>query len=445
MITDKEKFLTILFRELNSSGLRYAVLRNYELLPVSTGDSDLDIWIKSEDYPLFNKIVKETATNLGAKRISQISDKQCPKIALMAILWGIQIDVYIGGAYHRGVPYLSEQIIAANVEKYNDIYVLNATIDGLMCFLKETLNNKKCREDYCIKAQQVAEKLTVEQLSDYLQAFSLPIRKRIDTVLREGLFSASSIQKIGIEGSKDLLSFIARLRYQCIQISKLHRLTRQPGYTIAFLGTDGAGKSTLIDKMRPILNEAFHNGVRYEHLRPNYIPSLAVFMGKKSKEEVPEICTDPHGAKPSGVIGSLIRLNYYLLDYTWGYFRKVFCDKSVKTHLWIFDRYFYDYINDPLRARISLPKWLLNFYDLFVPTPDLIVCVGTQAEIIHARKPELPLEEVQKQVETLKLFAEKNPKAVWVDTGCRIEESVTAAMDAILKMMDKRFGYESLN
>ena len=58
------------------------------------------------------------------------------------------------------------------------------------------------------------------------------------------------------------------------------------------------------------------------------------------------VCSDPHAGKTSGVLGSLLRISYYWIDYTYGYFRKIYMDKAVKNHVWIFDRYFYDYIND---------------------------------------------------------------------------------------------------
>lgn len=100
------------------------------------------------------------------------------------------------------------------------------------------------------------------------------------------------------------------------QVVKLKRFIHPIGYTIAFMGTDGAGKTTVINAVTPILNEAFHKGVHYEHMRPNCLPALAVLFGKKNKAEVPQVCTDPHGGKQSGMVGSLLRLSYYLLDYT---------------------------------------------------------------------------------------------------------------------------------
>ena len=159
-------------------------------------------------------------------------------------------------------------------------------------------------------------------------------------------------------------------------------------------------------------------------MRPNYLPSLAVAMGKKKADEPTGVCSNPHGSKPSGFIGSLIRLTYYWIDYTWGYFKKVFLDKAFKTHVWLFDRYYYDYYIDQRRARLNLPSWIIKLYGLFVPAPDLTICLGGDPEKIYARKPETSLEEVKRQTKVLKEFASTHKKAVWVDTTTTPEESI---------------------
>lgn len=429
-----------LFRLLNERRVNYCVLRNYESLPETTGNSDLDIYVAHADHDAFIKVLKEVCEETDAKLVSYKEDTMCPQYTMSTYLSGLQIDMHDGFANHRACVYMDEEIITAYTFVTNrGIKALMPEADGMMCFLKETLNNKKCRVEYCEKARKAVAGKGKEVTDKILKAFTPPVRALIVDTLCSGRFDAESIRKVGITASNDLQSFGSRIHYRWGQFSKLKRFFKPLGYTIAFLGTDGSGKSTIIDAIAPILNEAFHKGVRYEHMRPNYLPSLAILTGKKPKDAHAAICDNPHGGKPSGFLGSIVRLSYYWLDYTYGYFRKIYVDKSVKNHVWIFDRYFYDYINDPLRACIRLPKWLMKCYGLFVPAPDLTICLGADPEKIHARKPELPIEEVRRQVETLKQFAESNRKAVWVDTGCSVEESVEQTMTAILEMMSRRF------
>ncbi len=436
---NETKFLTYWFSELNKQNIQYAVLRNYESLPQNCGGSDIDIWVKKEDYNQFiyitNNLIKENYAILS----SYTPDNYCPRIIYLAIDWGIQLDVHIGIANHKGIPYIDSSIIEKNIEKYNDINVLSPKVDILICFLKEILNNKKCKTIYCEQASDLIDTLSEEEIESYLKAFSKDVRNKIIDILKRRDFSKESISQLGIICSNDLQSIKSKVQYYSKQILKFKRLFKQPGYTIAFLGTDGSGKSTIINAIIPTLNEAFHNGIRYEHMRPNYIQSLAVFMGKKKREESMTVCSNPHGSKPSGFIGSLIRLNYYMIDYTWGFLRKIYFDKSLRTHVWIFDRYYYDYLIDPQRGRISLPQWILKLYSWFVPTPDLILCLGGEPQKIYERKPETSLKEVERQTTALMNFCKKTYNAVWIDTTTNPQVSIDKTMKAIQTMMEKRF------
>lgn len=82
-----------------------------------------------------------------------------------------------------------------------------------------------------------------------------------------------------------MLGLKAKMKHIIGQVVKLKRFIHPIGYTIAFMGTDGAGKTTVINAVTPILNEAFHKGVHYEHMRPNCLPALAVLFGKKARRK----------------------------------------------------------------------------------------------------------------------------------------------------------------
>lgn len=212
---------------------------------------------------------------------------------------------------------------------------------------------------------------------------------------------------------------------------------KQVSFSIVFLGTDGSGKSTIINSITPILNKFYPNNVYYEHLRPNKFPTIAKLLGKKEEFDGP--VTNPHSKNPSGTLGSLLRWSYYLLDYILGYGLKVFPKKVFKSCVWIFDRYYYDYLIDKKRTRVNLPNWLLKVGQWFIPEPDIIICLGADPQKIHDRKPELPLAEVERQVEKLQHFCKQHKKAVWVDTGNSIDQSVNDVMATITKVMERRF------
>ena len=212
-------------------------------------------------------------------------------------------------------------------------------------------------------------------------------------------------------------------------------LMKKKGLMIAFLGTDGSGKSSIIDAVSPVLKTGPYARVRYGHLRPTLLPPLAVVFGR-ARLEGPVV--DPHGGQPSGFFGSLLRITYYTLDYILGYWFKIYPAMAREDCLWVFDRYFYDYLFDPKRSLIALPEWIIRSFVRFIPQPDLILCLGTDARKIHGRKPELPLEEIERQLSVLKKLCNRSPQAVWIDTGRTIEESAADASSAIAAYLTVR-------
>lgn len=201
---------------------------------------------------------------------------------------------------------------------------------------------------------------------------------------------------------------------------------------IAVLGTDGSGKSTILNAVVPKIEAETGKRVIVHHLKPDFLPPLGRFRGVK--HEPGYVCVNPHGSRPSGFLGSLFRLTYLSCDYILGYWFKVRSAlRRGDIACWIFDRYAYDILLDPLRFRIKLPKGIIGFYLKFLPKPDLVLCLGGDAKKIHARKPETSLEEVQRQVSELKKFCDGNNRAVWIDTTTSIESSCNAAMAAFGK------------
>ena len=202
---------------------------------------------------------------------------------------------------------------------------------------------------------------------------------------------------------------------------------------IAFCGTDGSGKTTIMRAVLPDLEK--HVGKRFiiHHLKPDLLPPLGRLRGVR--HDAGWVCTNPHGSKPSGFLGSCFRLAYLTLDYVLGYWFKVRPKtKSSDVAGWIFDRYAYDMLIDPRRFRLKLPQWVVKMALVVIPNPDVVVCLGGDAEKIHARKPETSLEEVQRQVAELKCFCAGNKRAVWIDTTTSIAASCNAAMAVIGKL-----------
>jgi len=220
------------------------------------------------------------------------------------------------------------------------------------------------------------------------------------------------------------------------EFSKIRRFLKPPGVMIAILGVDGAGKSTVINAIKPILDTATHNATFVQHLRPSLFPPLARLKGKKALHEGPVL--DPHASTPSGVLGSLLRLIYLTLDYILGYWLLIRPKIAKQPAVVLFDRYAYDMAFDPRRFRIDLPNSLVGWFSDLAPKPDLILCLHAKPETIAARKQELPINEINRQVDRLKAFADKEKRAVLISTEMSIDKVSEQIMQTLLKYFVRR-------
>ena len=70
----------------------------------------------------------------------------------------------------------------------------------------------------------------------------------------------------------------------------------------------------------------------------------------------------------------------------------------------------------------------------FVPGPDLIICLHAAPEVLASRKQELPADEIKRQVNDLKAFAEREKKAVPVNTEATLIESRNQVLESIFDL-----------
>jgi len=434
----QNNFIEDFFQLLNKAQIEYCVLRNYKLLPKSTGGSDLDIWVGVNYYDEFFSIVKKCIEMHKGQVVSYIWKRFEPKICLLGEDWGLQLDVYKEVVPIQECPFINGNFIRKHLSQHQGVTVLNEQWSDLETFLKETLNTGFCDRKANIypDAQKALSNITIQELKEVLPILSPPVINLIHSISNKE-YSQDLITKVYSLGVKDIKK--ERNKFYFDKVKKYKRVFKKPGYMIAILGTDGSGKTTVINAISPILEGAFHNGIHYKHLRPHLIPDIGVLMRKREKQCAGLPSSQPHSKKQSGFLGSFFRWSYYMIDYVFGYVFKIFPIISTKAHLFILDRYYFDYYIDQNRSLTNLPIWILRFGEFFIPQPDLILCLGGNAEVLYKRKPETSLEEVERQVNALKQFSEKRANAVWISSDCGIDETVEASMNAIIEMMSTRF------
>lgn len=428
-------YIETFFQLLNKNEVRYCVLRNYRGLPQTTGCSDIDIWVHSDDIKDMLRISEEVKIACDYHLVSIYGDTTAEKLCFQREDDGIQIDVFKGHIYYKNHIIIDGETILKHIIKYNGISVVDDNFANIISFIKEIIHNGKCESKYwepILNNPIYTKEYLCTNLCQFDKNFILLLYNALNSN-KIFLF----ISELCIKSRKGLLysKNVSSIKLIC---KKLKRLIKTPGYVIVVEGTDGSGKSFIINSITPILNGAFHNGVIYNHLRPNVLPDIAVLIGKRKKEDV-TVVSAPHVGKQSGIVNSLIRWGYYMIDYTFGYLKTVWPVIHTKSKVFIFDRYYYEYYFDQKRSHTNLPLWIIKIGECFLPKPDIILCLGGDPQKIYTRKPETSLEEVIRQTNVLKDFCAKRKNAVWIDTTTTPEESIHSTMEAICKMMSKRF------
>lgn len=438
-LVSKEYFLRHLFAKLEEEQIVYFVIGEYQFLPVDTKGSDVDIVIEQSSMDAVKDVFAHVIAECGVKLASYYQNLNENLYRFIGPKWGIQIDVLIDGLSYQGIQYFPIDKLKNHIILHNEIRVLEQQYGYYANFFKEMLHNGHVKIKYgeAFLSARYENEQYVKQ--DVIARYSS------DTW--DILSAQHSVEQLNIEGRMIRMqmlkslhsqpSFLRQMVYQCKRLERL--MQPRPGYVIVIEGTDGSGKSTIINAITPWLNEGFHNSVVYNHLRPHWLPDVAVLFGKRDADVKVEIVNNPHAGTSSGFVGSLVRWLYYMHDYTWGYLVKVWSRIRIRSYVYIFDRYYYDYYIDPRRSSTNLPHRILQFGEFFIPKPDIILCLGGDPEKIYARKPETSLVEVKRQTEELRRFAQKRKNAVWIDTTKPIDESIADAKSAILAMMSKRF------
>jgi thymidylate kinase len=159
------------------------------------------------------------------------------------------------------------------------------------------------------------------------------------------------------------------------------------GCFLVIVGPDGVGKTT----MAGALIELYDGPTVYFHFRPPLQPPIAA---------VPLAQTPPPPRKkrePGWRALGWARLAYNLLRFWVGYLRTV-RPALRRGALVVGDRYAYGYLVQPRALRFYGPEGLARAVLRWLPRPDLVVNLTAPAEIIHGRKQELTLLEIEAEL-----------------------------------------------
>ncbi len=195
---------------------------------------------------------------------------------------------------------------------------------------------------------------------------------------------------------------------------------RFDGFVITFSGVDGAGKSTIIEKIKSKIEKNLRKEVIILRHRPSIIPIISALQHGKQKAEALSVSKLPRTGQNKNILSSILRFGYYYMDYLFGQFY-IYTKYVMRGKVVMYDRYYFDFINDSRRSNIQLPKSWIKFGYKFLLKPDLNYFLFADAKTILSRKQELD----EKTIESLT----HNYKSLFESYSKHYESSIYMAIN----------------
>ena len=383
----KEEFTNKLFSFLNKK--EYALLKFSERsLKKIPANSDLDILINSRDLKsILNHI--QTSREVQKLNIHNLSFASYLEIFFKNKDF-LRIDLIHQFKRKNFEMFDKDQILQSTTLTTENIKVPQTKYDFEYCLLFYFLNKSGIPNKYIdfFSALPEQEKAEIDNyISDkYKLKYDLSSLNQHNTAIENKVLETvvKNNSNLGISKIKNNAKYL---------IDTIKNTLFQKGLIVTFSGVDGAGKSTIIEIAKNNIQQKYRKKLIVLRHRPSVLPILSSFKYGKKNAEQRAANKLPRQGNNKSKLSSTLRFLYYFADYLFGqiyvYFRYV-----CRGYIVLYDRYYFDFINDAKRSNINVNKKLVKFLYNFVYKPDLNFFLYADPEIILSRKKELEAKDI---------------------------------------------------
>lgn len=406
------------FAALDAEGIDWLVLRNHQGLPAVNRSKDVDLGLEKADFRRAERAISKAVRTAGFTRVL-VEDFQYVRCLTFFSMLGptpqsIKLDL-LDGFVFRGAQIFHFRQLFTDARRDGKFVVPSANDDAVMLWAKPLLTGGIVKPKYLPDIERGAVKDPQGFRAVLDRIFRPDLAEKAWSRIAAGNVDATIPMKAELRRSawqralrrNPVRTLRDALHHVVAELA--HRSRRNPATMIAVIGPDGVGKTTFIERFAAGLADLTVKGretIEVQHFRPHLIPNINQLL--TGKPEVISEFNNPHSAAPASMPSSLLRICYYWTDYVLGYWlknrRRLIRGRSI-----VFDRYFFDFIVDPRRSRLSLPGWVPRLFLSMTPQPDLVFFLDADAEQIFARKQELQPDEIARQLAAYRTLAERDP------------------------------------
>lgn len=437
-------FVEKFYFALKEQNIKYCILRNAD--EVENGDAhDIDMSVDIKSLIKMEKTLYTTAKELGWKlhlKTGSIKDKNNIKCYHFFLnnseIKIVHFDIFPSFTWN-GMVLLVNQDLISDIDESSLFHKSNCAVEAVTKLFIRLLHNGYIKSKYKEYIYDVFNENKSQIITLMNKFLSIEISELI-----YNLAINNKWKKIEDKRKDIIIDIISKSKSQKTYIKNtlihkkylLNKTIKKAGLMIAFEGTDGSGKTTIIDGLPSIIGNSFpKNFIEYYHWRPGVIKK------KNNNNGVAVVCTEPHSEKPYGKMKSFLKFMFFNLDYIIGYFIKIRIQLS-KGRLVIFDRYYYDYYLDKIRYRLDISDKVLDFWKIFIPKPDATFLLVGDAQTLYERKKEIPVQEMQKQIDRLLINKHKFNNSIVIDVNQSIDKVVYEVSSEILNQCSKKYSGE---
>lgn len=409
---------------LKSISIDYRVSNGYkDLYTEVLKTNDVDILIKKTDFKNIEIILKAFCEIENCKIVQIYHQEVFAKNIFLykeATQQILNLDLY-GKLHKNNIEFFTESEIFSQKKYFKEVVILNTYQEFFHYFIKKISKPNFSKETF-----------------SYLRSLYLKDENNCKKVLKKYLeIIAESISNAFLNDDFSFISnhtelILSNLGKKNVPINYwikdklriLKRIIKPTGISIAFLGPDGSGKTTIINGL---LNSNLpFRTTDYFHLKPIY---------PKNKSEL--VTSNPHQYEPYNVFKSIAKLIYFVCQYNIGWIKNIIPLK-IKSSLVIFDRYYDDLIADNKRYRYGGGNYMANFFRVFIKKPTLYFILVADPDIIYKRKQEVLFSELKTQVEKYRGLAD-GKRYFEIDVNNEPNLIVKRVNSILMKRMNERY------